>query len=157
MKRSFADYFIHTFELLLIWMIGGDVYYGIELLWRGYSHESMFILGGICLVLIGLLNEIPYTKNWYFEQQVLVGDLIVLVLEFFTGCVVNIGLGLNVWNYSDQPGNILGQICPLFASLWLPVIMVAIVLDDFIKWKYLGYPKRTYTFYIDKIIQRCRR
>lgn len=148
MNDSFINKFIHTFELLLIWMIGGCTYYMIEILYRGRSHDSMFILGGICLVIIGLLNELPCTKKWYFETQVIVGDVVVLCLEFITGCIVNIGLGLEVWNYADQPGNILGQVCPLFAIIWLPIIAVAILLDDFIKHHYLGYPKYTYNSYI---------
>ena len=54
------------FKYLLIWEIGGIVYYCIEILFRGYSHVSMYMLGGFCLVLIGLLNEI-YSFNLYIE------------------------------------------------------------------------------------------
>ena len=109
----------------------------------------MFILGGICLICVGLINEIlPW--GIYFELQVIIGDCIVLLLEFTTGCIVNIGLGLNVWDYSNMWGNILGQVCPLFAILWLPVIAAAIFLDDWIRWQYLGEEKPRYKFYFKK-------
>ena len=137
------------FKYLLLWEIGGCVYYSIEVLWRGHSHPSMFILGGICLICVGLINEV-FPWNTYFELQVLIGDCIVLLLEFTTGCIVNIGLGLNVWDYSNMWGNILGQVCPLFVILWMPVIAAAIFLDDWIRWQYLGEEKPRYKFYFKK-------
>lgn len=39
-------------------MVGGLVYILIELIWRGHTHISMFILGGICFVAIGFINEV---------------------------------------------------------------------------------------------------
>ena len=144
---TFADKFIYCMELLLIWEVGGCIYYTLEVLFRGYSHVSMYILGGVCLVLVGLINEVGLLKNTYFEVQVLVGDCIVLLLEFITGCIVNIGLGLNVWDYSNMWGNLLGQICPLFAIIWLPLIALAIYVDDWIKLVYLGFPEHEYNFW----------
>ena len=38
-------------------MIGGFSYVIIELIWRAYSHISMFFVGGICFVIIGGINE----------------------------------------------------------------------------------------------------
>ena len=35
-------------KLLVLAVIGGAIYVGIEMLWRGHSHPSMFILGGLC-------------------------------------------------------------------------------------------------------------
>lgn len=138
-------------KLLLLWEIGGCTYYMIEIMYRGYSHESMFILGGICLVLIGGLNEL-YSYDMYFELQVLIGDIMVLVLEFITGCIVNLWLGLNVWDYSDLPGNILGQICPQFALIWIPIIIIAIILDDWIRYKCLDKPVPKYrSFILEKV------
>ena len=88
----------------------------IEILYRDYTHWSMFILGGICFISIGLLNEIfPWELSlWY---QILIGAIIITVLEFMTGCIVNLWLGWNVWDYSNMPGNILGQVCPQFFLL----------------------------------------
>ena len=141
----------NTAKFLLLWEIGGCVYFMIEIMYRGFSHESMFILGGLCLILIGGLNDFfPY--ELYFEWQILIGDIMVLILEFLTGCIVNIWLGLNVWDYSDLPGNLLGQVCPQFALIWIPIIIVAIFVDDWIRWKYLKEPKPVYkSFILEKI------
>ena len=43
---------------VLLGVIGGVTYMGIETLWRGHTHWSMGLLGGVCFVLIGLLDEI---------------------------------------------------------------------------------------------------
>ena len=45
---------------------GGCLYVVLELAWRGYSHWTMFILGGLCFVLIGAINEvIPWEMQSY--------------------------------------------------------------------------------------------
>ena len=143
-----ANKVLNFFNYLLIWLVGGFIYYMIEILYRGYSHPSMFIVGGFCLVLIGLLNEYTYSWNMYFELQVLIGDIIVLILEFCTGLIVNVWLGLNVWDYSNMKFNVLGQVCPQFALLWLPIIVAAILLDDWIRYHYLDGEKPRYRFWI---------
>lgn len=120
-------------KYLILDGIGGLLYIGLELAWRGYSHWTMFILGGICFVLIGAVNEvIPWCMQLW--KQIFIGVLIITGSEFLVGCIVNLWLGWNVWDYSGLPGNILGQICILYILLWLPVALVAIVLDDWLRY-----------------------
>ncbi len=145
--------FLLCFKYIFLFFLGGSIYYNIECLYRGYSHISMFIVGGMALILIGLVNEIM-GWNWYFEFQVLVGLVDVLFMEFVSGCIVNLWLGLNVWDYSDQFGNILGQICPLFALIWIPLIAIAILLDDFIRWFMFGEEKPRYRFVTVKLVKK---
>lgn len=71
-------------------------------------------------------------------QQVLIGACIVTVLEFLTGCIVNLWLGWSVWDYSGLPGNVLGQICPQYCLLWLPVSLAGIMLDDWLRYWWFG-------------------
>ena len=96
----------------------------------------MFLLGGICFVFLGLINEIiPWQMPLW--QQILIGAVGITALEFLTGCIVNLALNWNVWDYSNMPGNLLGQICPQYSVLWLPVSLTGIVLDDWIRyWKF---------------------
>ena len=112
---------------------GGLLYVVLELIWRGRSHWTMFVLGGMCFVALGLINEVMSwdTPLWL---QVLIGAAIVTTLEFLTGCVVNNWLGWSVWDYSSLPGNILGQICPQYMLLWIPVSLAGIVLDDWLRY-----------------------
>ena len=121
----------------------GSLYVIIELIYRQYSHWTMFLLGGLCGVLIGLLNELlPWEMRLY--KQVLIGDILVVSLEFITGCVVNIWLGWNVWDYSSLPFNLYGQICLPFALLWMPLVLVTIILDDYLRYWWFGEEKPKY-------------
>ena len=45
-------------KYLSLFTVMGSIYYLIEIIWRGYSHVSMFILAGVCGICIGLINEI---------------------------------------------------------------------------------------------------
>lgn len=112
---------------------GGLLYNVLELAWRGWSHWTMFVLGGICFVCLGLINEIvPWEMPLW--QQVIIGAGIITGLEFVAGCIVNLWLGWEVWDYSQMLGNILGQVCPQFFILWLPVSLAGIVLDDCLRY-----------------------
>ena len=134
-------------EYLSLFFLVVSIYYTIEILYRGYSHYSMFILGGVCLILIGLINEF-FSWDMYIEVQTLIGLSIVLILEFITGCIVNLWLDLNVWDYSNTPFNLLGQICLPFALLWIPLIIAAILLDDLIRYKLFAEEKPRYKSFI---------
>ena len=103
-----------------LWSMGGLLYIALELLWRGYSHWTMFILGGLCFIGLGLINEVlPWDMPLW--QQILLGAALITLLEFLTGCVVNLWLGWGIWDYSNMRGNILGQVCPQYCLLWMPV------------------------------------
>ena len=130
----------------ILFYVGGFVYYMIEIISRGFSHWSMFILGGLCFVIIGSLNEILGRKTTLFPQMLL-GAGIITLLEYITGCIVNIKLGWNVWDYSDKPLNVNGQICLQATLAWFALSLVAIVLDDYIRYKWFGYPKPQYKFF----------
>lgn len=131
----------------LLFLIGGRLYTWIELAWRGRTHWSMFLLGGICFVAIGLLNEniLPWTLPVWL--QALVGAGVVTVLEFVVGCIVNLGLGWAVWDYSGMPLNILGQVCLPYTLLWVLLSLVCIVVDDWLR--YLTY--RTICWLADRV------
>lgn len=129
-------------HLFLFWF-GGTFYITLETLWRGYSHWTMGILAGIIFIIIGSLNKI-----WGWEtsliKQALAGSIIATIAEFITGCIVNLWLGWNIWDYSDMPGNILGQVCPQFFLLWIAISLLAIVLDDVIRWRFYDEEKPRY-------------
>lgn len=120
-------------KYLFLLIVGGTTYVGIELLWRGYSHWSMFFLGGLCFICCGLLNEIlPW--DMVLSKQMLIGAITITTLEFITGCIVNLKLGWNVWDYSNLPLNICGQVCPIFFIAWYYVSGLAIILDDWLRY-----------------------
>lgn len=119
---------------IILFLIGGRLYTWIEILWRGYTHWSMFVLGGLCFVIMGLLNEYKFKWNESLAVQSVVSACIITLFEFITGCVVNLYMGLNVWDYSNLPFNLLGQICLYYFLLWIPLSIVGIIADDWIRY-----------------------
>ena len=124
--------------------LGGTVYVFIELLWRGYSHWSMFLLGGVCFIALGLINEIiPWEMP--LTAQMFIGCAIITALEFITGCIVNLWLGWDVWDYSELPCNLLGQISLKSSVGWYFLSAVGIILDDWLRYIFFGEEKPNYT------------
>lgn len=130
-------------KLCVLALIGGITYMLIELAWRGYSHISMFILGSICFLLLGGINEfLPWELG--FVWQMLIGSGIVTILELIFGIVVNVWLELEVWDYSNLPFNFMGQICLPFSFAWTLLSGVAIVVDDYLRYLLFGEEKPHY-------------
>ena len=74
--------------------------------------------------------------------RAVIGTLVITPIEFLIGLIVNCRLNMNIWDYSNERFNILGQICPLYSMLWgiltMPVSEFCIRLDKFAeerKWK----------------------
>lgn len=132
-------------ESAVLFCIGGIAYILIELLWRGYSHWSMFFLGGLCFLVLGLINE---NTSWetpvFFEM--LLGAFIITALEFVFGYVLNIRLRLDVWDYSDMPYNIMGQVCLPYMALWFVLSFFCIIIDDNLRFYLFGEEKKKYTW-----------
>lgn len=128
---------------IILALIGGTIYVLIELAWRGYSHISMFVLGALCFVLLGGINEF-FSWELGMIWQMLIGASIVTVLEFIVGVIVNIWLGLEVWDYSNLPLNFMGQICLPFSLAWVLLSGIAIVVDDYLRYWLFGEEKPHY-------------
>ena len=130
------------FKYLFLFIAGGTIYGMIEMLSRGYTHWTMGVLGGICFICLGLINEL---LSWEtpLVLQMLIGSTIITILEFITGCIVNLWLGWNIWDYSNLPLNLLGQICLPFSILWYFISAIGIVIDDYIRYIYFDeeYPR----------------
>lgn len=108
----------------LLFLTGGTLYPLLEILCRGRTDFSMALAGGSCLCLI---ERICNEKLQYRPLAVkcFAGSAIITTVEFCVGVVVNLVLKLNVWDYSQMPGNILGQICAPFSILWFVLTIPA--------------------------------
>lgn len=118
-------------EYLVLFLIGGIVYVLIEISYRGYSHISMFLVGGLCFVLISFLNEFPFKIS--LVLQMIISCLLITGIELITGIIVNIFLHLNVWDYSLEKFNFLGQICLKASITWFFLSLPGIYIGNFIK------------------------
>lgn len=113
---------------IMLFCLGGSAYQGLELLWRGRTDSSMFVAGGLCFLLVGHLNVVQPRLPRF--PRAVVGALIITMVELAVGLTVN--LDYHVWDYRNVPGNYLGQICPRFFLLWIPVAWLAGLLHEFL-------------------------
>ena len=80
------------------------------------------------------------------REQLLKVWSFALIAEFITGCIVNLWLGWNVWDYSNLRFNLLGQTSLTFALLFLPICAFAIVFDDYIRYLFFNEEPPRYKF-----------
>ena len=107
-----------------MFFLGGGSYVALELLWRGRSHVSMFLAGGLCFLLLGKLGKIkPRLPLWL---RCLLGAGIVTAVELGVGLLAN--RDYTVWDYRQMPCNFRGQICLVYSLLWIPVSLLGMGL-----------------------------
>ena len=102
--------------LPLLFPLGAAGYYVLEIAFRGYSHWSMALCGGLCICLIYLANR--RFSRLPLPLRAAIGATIITAVEFVAGCILNLWLEWNVWSYESLPYNLLGQIAPTFSALW---------------------------------------
>jgi len=124
-------------KLSLLFAAGGAIYGGIEVATRGYTHVSMFIVGGLCFVLVGGINSY-ISREMPIMFQMFIAAVIITFLELISGCIVNLWLDLNVWDYSKNRTNFRGQICLDATVIWFFISEAGILLEDFMRWKMFG-------------------
>ena len=115
----------------MVFFVGAACYGLIEILWRGYTHWTMLAAGGICLLM--LYKVFGMLKGSNVIVKCLLGGLIITTAELVIGMLVNVELGLEVWDYSQMPLNLYGQICPLYSFFWSVLCFPALFLCQKIK------------------------
>ena len=105
-----------------LFLVGGSGYVGLELLWRGRSHISMFLAGGLCFLHLGQLDRTRLS----FSAKCLLGAVIITAVELLAGLLTN--RDHQVWDYRQMPFNFLGQVCLSYSLLWIPVSFGAMLL-----------------------------
>ena len=117
-----------AFIAVIIFAVGFMGYGIIEILFRGYTHWSMLLTGGACLLTLYYLN-LQY-KNAPLVFKALGGAIVITVYELAVGIIVNLLFHFNVWDYSALPMHFLGQICPLFTFLWFLLCLALLTISS---------------------------
>ncbi|MDP4145133.1 MAG: hypothetical protein Q8936_11745 [Bacillota bacterium] len=128
-------------KLFTIWFIMGMMYFTLEGFFRGWTNISMLFVGGLCGMLIGELDEHSGYFSGSMWGQCILGTLIILIIEFVSGMILNVWLKLNVWDYSHMWGNLYGQICVPYAFIWFMLVPFAIYIDDYLRYKFFDRKK----------------
>ena len=98
----------------MAFLIGAVLYPLIELGWRGRTHPSMALAGGIALA--GLRSIAQTQTDRPLWQQALLGGLMITGIEYGIGRVFN--RRYQVWDYRRSPLNVKGQICLPYTAAW---------------------------------------
>lgn len=102
---------------------GGTIYAFLEIFWRGYTHWSMIVAGALAAVLLYWIRE--HLGGLPLFWRCVLGAAGITLVELAVGCVVNLWWNMGVWDYSDMPWNLWGQICPAFSAMWFFLCMPA--------------------------------
>lgn len=140
---------------IFIFYIIGVTYIFIEVLFRGYSHYSMFILAGICALFIDKLNN-TYSFDMDLLLQCTMSTIYCSLLEGLFGIILNIGLNLNIWDYSNlnTPTFFHGQVSLVFSLAWFFLSFICIILCDAINYYIFDLYEQPYYKLFGKIIFR---
>lgn len=138
-----ATFIKQAIKTIILFLIGGLSYVMIEILYRGYSHPTMLILGGLCFLCCGAINEL-FSWEMPLLTQMGISAVIITVLELVAGLILNVWLGLGIWDYSSVPLNFMGQICLPFSFIWFLLSAPVIMLDDIIRCVLFGEEEPNY-------------
>ena len=117
-------------QFTFAFLMGFFIYSLIEIVCRGFTHWTMSLTGGLVLALLYAVNS---RRTVTLIRSCFAGSLIITALEFAVGVFDNLIMDWNVWDYSDMPLNLLGQICLPFTGLWFALCIPAYFLCRFIR------------------------
>ena len=115
----------------MIFSIGAVGYGLIELIWRGYTHWSMLTAGGLSF--LGLARISNAMKNASLFKKALAGCALITGIEYIYGIIFNVILKKKVWDYSNLPLNVGGQVCALYSFFWIFLSMLFIPFADMLQ------------------------
>lgn len=102
---------------MAFFMFGAIGYPMLECLWRGYSHWTMAVAGGTCAAILYAISRLELS----LVAKAMLGCLAITAVEFVAGCIVNLRLKMQVWDYSALPFNLMGQVCLRFCVIWFVI------------------------------------
>ena len=130
-------------EYGFLWLLGGTLYYSFEMIFRGFSHWTMFVLGGISMAFFAFQGKAMHWREALWKQ-VIRCTIFVISCEFITGLIVNKWLQMAVWDYSNQPFHLFGQICLPFAIIFSGICDAGIILSGYLLHWLFGEEKPVY-------------
>lgn len=117
-------------QYMYTFLMGYFLYSFVEVAGRGHTHWTMAVTGGIALTILYIINSF---RTMSLIKSCIIGAAAITCIEFTVGVFDNLIMGWHVWDYSDRPFNLLGQICPLFSALWFLLCIPAFYLCRMIR------------------------
>lgn len=105
-------------------MVGGIGYPLLEILYRGRSHWTMAVAGGLGMALLRRTGATQRHRPLW--QQALLGGLLITGVEYAVGRGFN--RGYHIWDYRRMPLNLHGQICLAYTLGWCALSAAVLAL-----------------------------
>ena len=118
---------------IIAFFMGYFFYCLFEIDTRGYTHWTMALTGGLAMTVLYALNS---REGMTLMKSCFLGALIITAMEFAVGVFDNIIMRWDVWDYSDMPFNIMGQICLPFSFAWALMCIPAYYLCRLIRHRF---------------------
>ena len=132
-QGAFVCLFVST-----VWLRRGSWCCLLEIAWRGTTHWTMFLAGGACLCALDALGRLPLPTPLLAG----IGAVGVSVLELGTGLACRRLLHVEVWDYSQEWGNLAGLVCPKYTALWFLLCLWVLGMMRFLR-GFAAYVART--------------
>lgn len=134
---------------MLLWTWGGTLYFLLEVAYKtatGHQESISWTMLVLAIILCIPVERAGYQLPWECPLwlQAMACAALVTITEFAAGCVLNLWLGLDIWDYSDIPFNLLGQICLPFSLAWWVLCFAFIPVFDWLRWAVIGGEKPKY-------------
>ena len=135
---------------MLLWTWGGTLYFLLEVAYKtatGHQERISWTMLVLAIILCIPVERAGYQLPWECPLwlQALCCAALVTLVEFCAGCVLNLWLCLDIWDYSDIPFNLLGQICLPFSLVWWVLCFLFIAVFDWLRYAIIGGDKPTYS------------
>lgn len=125
----------------VLWFFTGMCYSELELLARGVTYLPMTFIGGMAVTLVGAMtrrHDAPSLKMW---QVSALGMLVILDVEYISGCFFNLRMHMDLWSYAGDRFNLNGQVCLKNALIWFFLVPLAVWVNEFLRWKLFDEPR----------------
>lgn len=135
---------------VLLWFWGGGVYFFGEVIWKssqGRPETISWTMFALAIILVVPLERFGAELPWGMPLvgQACICAIAITAVEFVAGLILNMWLGLGIWDYSHMTGNIFGQICPQFTLLWFFLSIIGIIILDWMRYVVEGGERPHYT------------
>ena len=134
---------------MLLWSRGGTVYFLLEVAFKtitGHPERISWTMLVVAILLTVPVERCGAQLPWSCPLwlQALCCAALVTAVELVSGLVLNLWLGLDIWDYTALPGNFLGQICPQYSAVWWVLCLVFIPAFDWLRYAVEGIERPCY-------------
>lgn len=134
---------------MLLWSWGGTVYFLLEVAFKtitGHPERISWTMLVVAILLTVPVERCGAQMPWSCPLwlQALCCAALVTAVELAAGLILNVWLGLDIWDYTDLPGNFLGQICPQYSAVWWALCLVFIPAFDWLRYAVEGIERPCY-------------